>query len=577
MFTIDQVIAEHYPNLNARRMSGPIIKSLLRHLLHERAFLDFAEEYPHLHGIEFIEQVLDYFHFSYAVTDRQRENIPSFGKVIIIANHPIGSLDGLALLKLVHEVRADIKIVANDLLMAVEPLRSCLLPVRNMTGGSKKLHIQAIHAALARGEAVIMFPAGEVSRFGWRGVRDGQWHQGFVKIAERAKAPVLPIFINGCNSIPFYLVSLLIKPLSTIMLVGEMFRQREKQLRMTIGSIIPYEAHCRLTIQRKEKTRLFKKHLYRLGLGKKPLFATESAIAGPERKADLKKGVQLGERLGRTPDGKIMYLFQPVDSSIVMREIGRLRELAFRAVGEGTGKRRDLDRFDWSYQHLILWDEEELQIAGAYRFVDASRIARKTPENGLGSGLYSASLFKLDEEKCFFLHDGLELGRSFVQPRYWGRRSLDYLWYGIGAFLAKNPHYRYLFGPVSISNALPLMAKELLIYFYKLYFSGKNDTSCSRNPFSFSSPLETLQKEFSGENYCDDFIRLKTLLANLGTAIPPLYKQYTELCEPGGVVFLDFNIDPAFNNCVDGLVIVDTYKLKPHKRKRYLEETILVS
>lgn len=138
MFIIDQVIAEHYPNLYARRISGPVIKSLLRHLLHERAFLDFAKEYPHLHGIEFIEQVFDYFHFSYAVTDRQRENIPSFGKVIIIANHPIGSLDGLALLKLVHEVRADVKIVVNDLLLAVEPLRSCLLPVRNMTGGSRK-------------------------------------------------------------------------------------------------------------------------------------------------------------------------------------------------------------------------------------------------------------------------------------------------------------------------------------------------------------------------------------------------------------------------------------------------------
>jgi putative hemolysin len=573
MLTIDQVIAEYYPGLNNRRMSGPIIKSLLRRLIHEQALLDFAEEYPHLHGIEFIDQVLDYFHFSYTVTNRQRENIPSSGKVIIIANHPIGSLDGLALLKLVHEVRSDVKIVANDLLMSVQPLRSCLLPVRNMTGNSKKQHIQPIHTALAKEEAVIMFPAGEVSRFGLRGVRDGLWQQGFLKMAERAKAPVLPIHINGCNSIPFYLASWLIKPLSTIMLVGEMFRQREKQLRMTIGPVIPYQAYCGLAIDRKEKTKLFKKHVYRIGRGKKPLFATESAIAAPERKADLKKAVQVGERLGRTPDGKTIYLIEPVDSSIVMREIGRLRELAFRAVGEGTGKRRDLDHFDWYYRHLILWDEEELEIAGAYRFVDAGEVVLKNPKKGL----YSGSLFKLDEQECYFLQDGLELGRSFVQPRYWGRRSLDYLWYGIGAFLAKNRQYRYLFGPVSISNAMPLMARELLIYFYRLYFSGKSDISCSRNPFSFSHPLEILKKEFTGEDYRADFIRLKSLLSNLGTAVPPLYKQYTELCEPGGVVFLDFNVDPAFNNCVDGLVIVNTHKLIEQKRKRYMEETILVS
>jgi len=122
MVTIDQVIAEHYPTLNQRRLSGPIIKSVLRHLVHEQAFQEFAAEYPYLHGIEFIEQVLEYFHCSYAVNDRQRENIPITGKVVIIANHPLGSLDGLVLLKLVHEVRSDVKIVANGLLMTIPPL-----------------------------------------------------------------------------------------------------------------------------------------------------------------------------------------------------------------------------------------------------------------------------------------------------------------------------------------------------------------------------------------------------------------------------------------------------------------------
>jgi putative hemolysin len=544
---------------------------MLRKLLHEQAFIEFAENYPHLHGIEFIEQVLEYFRFSSIVSDRQRENIPASGKVIIIANHPIGSLDGLALLKLVHEIRSDVKIVANDLLMSIPPLRSLLLPVRNMSGTSRKSHIERICSNLMRQEAVIIFPAGEVSRFGFGGIRDRQWQRGFLTIAENARAPILPIHIDGCNSTSFYLASMVARPLSTAMLVGEMFHQKEKQLRLTIGSIIPYEAYSGQKICRKEKVTLFRKHLYRIGQGKKPLFATESAIAGPVRKADLKKAVAQGERLGKTPDGKIIYLFDPVNSSPIMREIGRLRELTFRIVGEGTGKRRDLDHFDWYYRHLILWDEEDLEIAGAYRFVDAGRITR---EQGLDK-IYSGSLFNLDSRQSYFLDEGLELGRSFVQPRYWGKRSLDYLWYGIGAFLAKNPQYRYLFGPVSISNAMPALGRELLIYFYKLYFSSEEDSACSRNPFISSVPPATLAREFKGQDYQTDFRKLKSLLAHLGTAIPPLYKQYTELCEPGGAVFLDFNIDPAFNNCVDGLVIVDTLRIKQHKRKRYIENTIL--
>jgi putative hemolysin len=571
MFTIDQVVSEHCPALHQRKFSGPIIKSILRKMLHEQAFLDFAEKYPHLHGIEFIEQALDYFQFSFAVSDRERENIPTSGKVMIVANHPIGSLDGFALLKLVHDIRSDVRIVANDMLMSIRPLRSLLLPVRNMTGTSRKGHIERIGSALLSQQAIIIFPAGEVSRFGPGGVKDCQWQRGFLKIAERAKAPILPIHIEGRNSLPFYLASLVAKPLSTLMLVGEMFYQRERQLHMTIGSIIPYKAYSGENIRRRDKVKLFRKHLYRIGQGKKPLFATESAIARPERKADLKKAVGQGERLGRTPDGKTIYLFDPVDSSPIMREIGRLRELTFRAVGEGTGKRRDLDHFDWYYRHLILWDEEELEIAGAYRFVDAGRIIGEKSSNGL----YSGSLFKLDSRQSYFLQEGLELGRSFVQQRYWGRRSLDYLWYGIGAFLARNPQFRYLFGPVSISNAMPQLAKELLIYFYKLYFTGRSDSPCSRNPFSFSVPLATLAQEFTGRDYQADFRKLKSLLDNLGTAVPPLYKQYTELCEPGGVVFVDFNIDPAFGNCVDGLVIVDAHKIKEHKRKRYIEETIL--
>ncbi|WP_261307962.1 GNAT family N-acetyltransferase, partial [Enterobacter bugandensis] len=243
----------------------------------------------------------------------------------------------------------------------------------------------------------------------------------------------------------------------------------------------------------------------------------------------------------------------------------RLREIAFRAVEEGSGKRRDTDSYDDDYLHLILWDEEDLEIVGAYRFMPtAMQIEKRGVE-----GLYSYSLFHYDDKMQDVLEHGIELGRSFIQPRYWGRRGLDYLWSGIGAYLARYPHYRYLFGPVSISGGLPPAARDLLVAFYRLWFPATHPLAASRQPYPASLP--DVLAQFGGVDYVDDLTKLKSLLGNLGCGIPPLYKQYSELCEPGGVQFIDFGSDPAFNNCVDGLVLVDLCYLKANRYQRYIE------
>ena len=356
MISVEQVLSQNLPGLTAKPWLYKPVKGALRRLLHEQDFIDFAQRYPHLQGLEFVEQVLDYFNFRYSVRDNEIERIPTTGRIVIIANHPIGSLDGLALLKLVSDIRSDVKVVANQLLMALKPLHNLLLPVNNMSGGTERRALDNIQQHLANEGALILFPSGEVSRLRPEGIRDGKWHSGFLRFANNAKAPILPIYIDGRNSALFYGASMLYKPLATMLLVQEMFKQQRKKLEMRIGEQIPHEAFANLALETQAKVKLFKKHLYRLAKDKAPLFSTQSAIAHPEDRIVLKKAVENCELLGETADGKQIYLYQHQQSSPLLREIGRLREFAFRAVGEGSGLRRDIDRFDSHYEQLILWD-----------------------------------------------------------------------------------------------------------------------------------------------------------------------------------------------------------------------------
>jgi len=567
MFTVDEVLTRHYPKLVERPWLFKSLSFFLRRLLHESEIREFGERYPHLQGLDFVEQALEFFNFSYSIRDTEKENIPTEGPVVIIANHPIGSLDGLALIKFVSEIRPDVKAIANEMLMAIKPMRSVLLPVNVMTGSSRREDIHRINQHLEQGKAIIVFPAGEVSRLRPNGVRDTKWNSGFVRMASAAKAPVLPIFVDAKNSPTFYGASMLYKPLGTLLLVREMFNHRKNHVPIRVGKRIPYESYGDMKISAKLMTKLFKRHLYRLGKNRSGIFETQNPIAAPEDRQELTKAIRTeGELLGHTADGKEIHLYRYNGSSPILREIGRLREIAFRAVGEGSNKRRDIDHYDTDYLHLVLWDKEDLEIVGAYRLGDANKL---TKEKGK-KGLYSASLFNFDNGMEKYFNQGLELGRSFVQPKYWGKRSLDYLWYGIGAFLMRYPQYRFLFGPVSLSNNFPKAAKDLLVEFYLTYFGNNGEESnlaISNHPYRLP---EALQSAFSGDNYKEDFTKLKHLLANMGFAIPTLYKQYTELCEPGGVRFLSFGVDPDFNDCIDGLILVDLEKLKAKKRERYM-------
>jgi putative hemolysin len=562
VLNVEQAISLKYPAFVEK--PAPFKRStlfVLRKLLEQNA---------QARGFEFIDRVLEYFNFSYTQSQKDRMNIPSSGRVVIIANHPLGALDGLALLKAIGEVRRDVKIVANDLLMNLEPLQSLLLPVDNMGHGTRKRDIERIVECLQNDEAVIVFPAGEVSRAGLTGIKDGKWNSGFLRFARKANAPLLPVFIGGKNSSLFYGASYINRSLSTLMLAREMFNKHSVSIPIRVGEPIPFSQVDAVPVSTSEKCKLLKKHLYRIAKNRKPLFITEKTIAHPQDRQALKQELKQAQRLGETADGKKIYLFDYQGDSAVMNEIGRLREIAFRCVGEGTGEKKDLDVYDSYYRHLILWDEEELEIAGAYRLAEGFRLCDTDD-----AALYTSTLFGYNEQMAPYFAQGIELGRSFVQPKYWGKRSLDYLWYGIGAYLRNHPEVRYMFGPVSLSNAYPKAAKDMLVWFYRHYFADHEYLARAFSPYTLDEITNSnLTALFDGADYKADFRLLKDQLEFLGVSVPTLYKQYSELCDEGGVRFLDFGVDADFNYCVDGLVLVDLNHVKAKKRERYMGNTL---
>ncbi len=566
--SVENYISHHFPKIgnSPSIIKQPILK-LLKGIFHENQINDFLHENRHKEDFAFVEAIHDYFDIDMQINTNELTNIPAYGRLVIVANHPLGALDAIALLHLVKDIRKDIKIVANSFLQSFENFSDLLIPVDNIRDKMDKNSLRSIYQALSEEKAVIIFPSGEVSRVRPSGVKDTRWKSGFYKIASKMKAPILPIYIQAKNSKNFYLLSMLNRSLATAALPHEMFKFRGKKIGFKIGNSIPYTSYNIPSLSQKESIKLLRKHFYRIAKGKRGLLKTYNEIALPEVRIELKEILRRGEQLGATSDGKKIILCESMVENALIREIGRLREISFRHVGEGSGKKRDIDQYDFSYKHLVVWDEEALEIAGAYRIGICDEIVAEYGTNGL----YTATLFDFDEPFHSYIQQGIELGRSFVQPKYWNSRALDYLWQGVGAYVRAHPQKRYLFGPVSLSDSFTADAKGMMIFFYRHYFGAQNPMVHHKEPYRLSQEqIDRYESLFCGVDYLADQKALKCELALNGFTIPTLYKQYTEVCDEGGVQFMDFGYDKAFNDCIDGFIVVDLQKLKESKRKRYI-------
>ena len=533
----------------------------------------FLEKNGDKTGIEFIEELFDELDISYKLSNKDREKIPSEGKLIIVANHPLGGLDGLILLKLVSDIRNDVKIIANDVLMNIQNLVDYFLPFDLLSKKDLKKNYLQISEALKKENAIIIFPAGQVARLTIKGIKDKKWNKGAVYFAEKFQTPVLPIFIQGRNSFLFYLISIFSKKLSMFLLPYELFNKKNKSYEIKIGHPISPKAFNTKYQRIEFLTKSLKKHLYLIGRNKKGIFETEKNVIHPVSARQLRFQIYNNEFIGQTTDGKKIFLVEYEKSKDIIREIARLRELTFRKVGEGTGTKKDSDKFDKYYKHIVLWDDNQLEIVGSYRLANGKSVLTELNTDAF----YTSTLFKFNNNFIPLLFNAVELGRSFVQSKYWNSFALDYLWQGIGRYLSINQHIRYLFGPVSLSNNYSSEAKDMIVFFFSKWFPPKRNYITSINPFELSkNSVEKLNQIFNGDDYQKELVILKNLLDNHGFTIPVLYKQYADLCWPGGVQFLGFNIDSNFGNCVDALILVDLYYLKENKKRRYLNRNTFI-
>lgn len=533
-------------------------------------------------------RLLQHLEVTERVSEKDLEHIPRQGPVLLVVNHPFGILEGAVLLALLTQLRSDVKFLANGILEAIPEIRSLLIAVDPLGGAGAALSnhtgIRKAVEFLSAGGLLVVFPAGEVSHFQWkkRSVTDPKWNPAIARmlaIATRRTQgiSVIPVYVEGSNGLVFQAAGVVHPWLRTIMLGRELLNKRRATVEVRIGSPIAAEKLLAIPSD-EERTEYLRWRTYLLASRDqyKPRTALPFErgggrpfdlipIAPATNRAAMAREVEaLSTESQLAASGDLSaFIASAREIPTVLREIGRLREVTFRAAGEGTGKSIDLDRFDPHYLHLFVWNKSKREIAGAYRLAGAD-----TMQSQFGiRGLYTASLFEYGDEFLDRMGPALELGRSFVRIEYQkGFAPLLLLWKGIGRYVARNPQYRILFGPVSISNQYHSISRQLMVSFLERHVWLKEWASLvsTRNPFRARDTQP--RAAWNAALDLDDLSAVLSDLEPSRAGVPVLLRQYLKL----GGKLLGFNVDPHFSNALDGLIVVDLTKTEPKLLERYL-------
>ena len=534
----------------------------------------------------FMREVLRRLHVKPLVKPEDLESIPRKGAAVIVCNHPFGGIEGIIMADMLLGCRPDVKIMANGLLNRIPQMRDLTIPVDPFNrSGSVRVNIGPMRDALRwlkKGGLLLVFPAGEVShvRLPSLEVADPAWSPTIGRIVRHAGAPVLPVFFRGQNGPWFQAAGLLHPRLRTALLARQLMGMRGRSVPVDIGRLIPfrwlqsYASDAELTAYLRWRTYLLghpaRQQNRRFAAPAIAALKEPRPLAAPQSPEACRREIErlpAGQRLAQCGAQSV---WQATAGQIphVLREIGRLRELSFRAANEGTGKSMDLDRFDDHYLHLFIWNAEAAEIVGAYRIGATDRILERHGRQGL----YSSTLF--DSRMAFFrrLGPALELGRSFVRPEYQRSYSpLLLLWKGIGSYIAREPRYRTLFGPVSISRDYSDLSRSLIATTLLAHSQAKDLALMvkPKHPVNLR-PVRVHGCDFSQRQVSfQDFKEMCSVIADVEFKqrdVPVLLRHYLNL---GGQI-LAFNIDRNFGRVMDGLIVVDLTQTDSKTLQRYL-------
>ena len=560
--------------LFGQKLPAPLESTLERLLVLDR-FNDLYEQVrQNTDQSCFVKRFLETLNVRPRVTANDLSLVPKQGPVVAVSNHPFGLIEGAILADLLTAVRPDVKIMANHLLATLPEARRHCIFVNPFGGGcavrANQSGMKDSIVWLKQGGMLAVFPAGEVAHLNLRekSVTDPEWSRNIARLIRLTGATVLPMYFVGTNSAIFQLLGLLHARVRTALLAHELLNKNNRDIELRVGSPISpakvrhYQDDLALIRYLRHRTYLLQNRDIRrprsLGLGTlgpsspTELMAAEIATFSPD------------QVLVETEEFLVMLAKAPQIPNL-LHEIGRLREITFGQAGEGTGQTIDLDTFDDHYWHLFVWNRAAQQVVGAYRLGPSDEIVKSVGVKGL----YTSQLFAWKPSFLERIAPALELGRSFVRPEYQRTYApLLLLWRGIGQFLVRNPRYKVLFGPVSISADYSTASRQLMVEFLSAYCQSRELAPMvwARNPFR-SRPFRIAQelvKEPGG-----DIEELSTLVADIEfdrKGVPVLLKQYLKL----GGQLVAFNVDRHFANALDGLIVVDLRKTDVRLLERYL-------